>query len=80
MSKKKIPIYKYPGGYQIEPPTENVTYKWIDDLGGGILPGPLDKGTLRPDGEKTNNGICTIMPDGKQIIEYHYASRLGYHF
>jgi hypothetical protein len=39
MSKKLIPIRKYPGGITIEPPTENVTYKWIDSLGGGILGG-----------------------------------------
>ena len=68
----QIPIFKYPGGDQVPPPTENVTYKWIDSLGGGKLSGPIEWGTLRPDGKPAHGGNLTIAPDGRQIVEYHF--------
>lgn len=35
---KKIPIFKYPGGTEVEPPIDgdNTIYKWIDSLGGAF--------------------------------------------
>lgn len=67
----QIPIFKYPGGGQVPAPTENVIYKWIDPLGGGILPGPITWGTVRPDGDLAHGGALTIAPDGTRIVEYH---------
>lgn len=46
---KKLPIFLYPGGNPVDPPTDAI-FKWIDQLGGGTLSGPIDYGTLRPDG------------------------------
>ena len=38
----------------------NVTYRWINSLGGGELPGPIEWGTLRPDGKPAHGGNMTI--------------------
>lgn len=62
----------YPGGIPIPPPTgSNVTYKWIDSLGGGKLSGPIKVGTLRPDGSPAHGGVATYDADGNVKIEYH---------
>ena len=62
MSTKEalIPIHVYPGGAEITPPTENVTYSWIEPLGGGSLSEPIAYGTIRPDGKLAHHGIATI--------------------
>lgn len=67
-----IPIYYYPGGQLIDPPTENVTYKWMDHLGGGVLPGPIRFGTRRPDGKLAHNAIAT-KKKGRTTVEYYRA-------
>ncbi|XWV25365.1 hypothetical protein QJ856_gp0404 [Tupanvirus deep ocean] len=64
-----IPVHKYPGGDQIQIPTENVTFKWIEPLGGGTLSGPIDYGTsfksALADLERSSP-LGTIRPDGKE--------------
>ena len=70
---KKLPVYVYPGGNQIPVPTENTTYKWIDSLGGAILPGPLYFGAKRPDGIPGHGGVATTN-NGHTVIEYHGMS------
>ena len=59
---KFIPVFKYPGGNQIPIPIDdtNITYKWIENLGGGILPCPIEWGTIRPDGEPAHGGVMTF--------------------
>lgn len=44
----QIPIFEYPGGDQIFPSSieGDITYKWIDSLGGGKLNGPINWGTV----------------------------------
>ncbi|XWV25437.1 hypothetical protein QJ856_gp0325 [Tupanvirus deep ocean] len=64
----QIPIHLYPGGMQIAAPTENVTYKWIDSLGGAVLPGPLKYGSINPDGDPAKVGIATVSHDGHTTI------------
>lgn len=66
-----VPVYLYPGGNQITIPNENnVVYKWIDSLGGEVLPGPISHGTLRPDGNIAHGGVATEN-NGTLYIEYH---------
>lgn len=67
-----IPIFAYPGGAKVTVIDPNATYKWIDQLGGGILPGPIEHGTLRPDGKPAHGGVLTTN-NGNTIIEYHYC-------
>jgi hypothetical protein len=70
-----LPIYVFPSGniINISDLGDNVTYKWIDSLGGDFLEGPLIKGDFRPDGKKANNGIATKSLNGQIIIEYHHT-------
>jgi hypothetical protein len=70
-SSKLLPIYNYPGGTIVDPPTSNTTFKWVDSLGGGILSGPIVVGTLRPDGKTSSCGVMTTNDDGSVIVEYH---------
>jgi hypothetical protein len=74
---KQLPIFIYPSGQPISPPIENVTYKWIDQLGGGILPGPIPFGTIRPDGLPGHGGVATVK-NGHMTVEYHHASAPKY--
>ena len=70
-----IPVYQYPGGTKIDLKKlieNDVTYKWINDLGGAELPGPLEWGAVRPDGKDAHGGVLTTV-DGVQTIEYHYG-------
>jgi hypothetical protein len=70
-----LPIYSFPGGSPMPVPntSENITYKWIDSLGGGILSGPVTYGTINPNGVPAVVGIATSSPTGHVIIEYHYS-------
>ncbi|XWV26667.1 hypothetical protein QJ857_gp0393 [Tupanvirus soda lake] len=68
-----LPVFLYPGGHQIPlPENQNVVYKWINSLGGAALNGPLEHGTLRPDGIKASCGNATIDKNGQMVVEYHY--------
>ncbi|XWV25390.1 hypothetical protein QJ856_gp0374 [Tupanvirus deep ocean] len=69
----KIPIYQYPGGKKIPIPTENVIFKWRDDLGGAVLSGPIDFGTVRPDGKLAHNGVATVK-NGITTVDYYYRT------
>jgi hypothetical protein len=69
----QIPVHVYPSGRQIQIPMENVTFKWIDPLGGGILPGPITYGTIKPNGKVAHHGIATIATDGHVMIEYYFC-------
>ena len=74
MSKEDVllPIHLYPGGTPIQPPTDDVTYSWIEPLGGGKLSGPIAYGTVRPDGKLAHNGIATVS--GKHTtVQYYYC-------
>lgn len=71
-----IPIFIYPGGDLLQNPPEAddyTIYKWIDDYGGEILPGPIDKGTSTPIGTKEHGGVMTVSQNGIKTIEYHYS-------
>ncbi|XWV26665.1 hypothetical protein QJ857_gp0395 [Tupanvirus soda lake] len=69
-----LPVFAAPGLLPFQFPTndENITYKWIDDLGAGILPGPLTYGTINPKGVPASAGIATVDDRGHTTIEYHY--------
>lgn len=71
-----VPIFSFPGGNEIQAPTENVTFKWVSSLGGSILPGPVTQGTLNPADVPTRCGIATAASDGHITIEYHYAGTM----
>lgn len=67
-----IPVFSYPGGQQIDPTLyPNANFKWIDNLGGGQLSGPIPYGTIRPDGKPAHGGVATINPNGQHVFEYH---------
>jgi hypothetical protein len=67
-----LPLYFYPEGERIYilPNETGVIYKWIDDLGGGILDGPLKRGALRPDKKIAHIGTVTRRKDGVRVVEY----------
>jgi hypothetical protein len=67
-----LPLYMYPGGDQIYILLHetNVIYKWIDDLGGAILDGPLSWGAIRPDKKVAHIGTVTKRKDGVRVVEY----------
>jgi hypothetical protein len=73
-----IPVFQYPGGTRVDPTkviNNNIMYKWVNDLGGAQLDGPLQWGTICPDGTLAHGGILTASPDGTMTIEYHFAGQ-----
>ncbi|AGF84824.1 hypothetical protein QJ854_gp958 [Moumouvirus goulette] len=70
-----IPVFFYPGGDQIDPINlpRGTIFKWADNLGGGILDGPIPWGTRRPDGKFAHTAASSMRPDGIQVVEYHFA-------
>ncbi|XWV25394.1 hypothetical protein QJ856_gp0370 [Tupanvirus deep ocean] len=70
----RLPVFAAPGlmPFQFPVNDDNITYKWIDDLGGSILPKPLVYGDLRPDGKPAKVGIATVGGNGHTTVEYHY--------
>ncbi len=75
-----IPVHLYPSGdiFVIPDNTNNITFKWIDPLGGGSLDGPIPYGTLRPDGKPAHHGLVSKSNNGHITIEY-YAHPISYH-
>jgi hypothetical protein len=75
-AQNMCPIFKYPGGDIIDPPSPgpNVIYKWVNKLGGGELPGNIPVHYPRPDKKPggAHGGVLTIDSNGKQIIEMHH--------
>lgn len=71
-----VPIYIYPGGspIQIDPTDETIIHKWVEPLGGAILPGPVTWGTIAPDGRKAHGGAMTIDSKGIRTVEYHKSN------
>lgn len=67
-----VPIFGYPNGspIQIDPTDEGIIHKWVEPLGGEILPGPVTRGTIRPDGREAHGGVMTINSKGIRTIEY----------
>lgn len=65
-----IPIFFYPTGNPIDPPSGNVIYKWGNFLGGEKLDGPLTFGSNRPDNTLAHNAIATFS-NGVYTIEYY---------
>lgn len=68
-----LPIHLYPGGTPIQPLTDDVTYMWIEPLGGEILPGPIRYGAVRPDGKLAHHGIATVS--GNHTTIQYYSRR-----
>ncbi len=68
-----LPVNLVPSGnpFPLPSPEDDVVYKWVNSLGGAELPGPLERGDLRPDGEPAVVGIATIGDNNVVTIEYH---------
>jgi hypothetical protein len=71
-----IPIFFYPGGNKIQPPS-NAKYVFVDTYGGGSAGGPLQYGALTPVGLPVSVGVAVEDPPGSGIvlITYHGAPK-----
>ena len=68
--QKHMPVFQYTGGNNVTNLPQNTQYKWIDQLGGGRVDGPLPYGAKRPDGVPAHGGVYTNV-NNNPTVEYH---------